>query len=94
MEKLNKFWVGVLFGVILPPISLVIIYLTLTKTLNFTEFLNLLKSRNLSTSLYIWAIIPVFFMFAFFYFKKYDSASKGIVLPTMLYTFTLVILNF
>jgi len=94
MKKLDKFWVGALIGVLLPLITLYILYLTLTKTMNFSEFLHRLYNWNLATDIFIWTIIPLFFTFSFFYFKKYDNTCKGIVLPTMIYTFTLVIMNF
>jgi len=91
MNKLDKLWVGLVLGAGLPPITLYIIYLTLTKTLNFSEFIAKLSSRDLAVNIYIWSIIPVFAVFAFFYFKKYDRAMRGIVIPTMIFTLALVI---
>lgn len=94
MQKINTFWFGLLCGLLLPPISLVVIYSFLTKTMNVQEFIAILKSWELGTNVIIWSVIPVFFLFSFFYFKKFDQASKGIVFPTMVYTFILVIMNF
>lgn len=94
MKKLDTFLSGVLFGVLLPPITLYIIFLTMTKTMTFREFLSRLYNWDLATNIFIWTVLPLFFVFSFFYFKKYDNACKGIVLPTMIYTFILVILNF
>jgi len=93
-SKINNFKVGLILGAILPPITLGIIYLTLTDTLTIGEFIKKLQGIDAETNIFIWTLLPVFAAFSFFYFKKYDNASKGIVLPTMIYTFILVILNF
>ncbi|HOS83983.1 MAG TPA: hypothetical protein PK029_02690 [Bacteroidales bacterium] len=94
MQKINTFWFGLLCGLLLPPIALAVIYFFFTKTMTFSEFLSILKSWELGTNVFIWSVIPVFFLFSFFYYKKLDQASKGIVLPTMIYTIILVIMNF
>ncbi|HRS19653.1 MAG TPA: hypothetical protein P5243_09115 [Bacteroidales bacterium] len=93
MQKINTFWFGLLCGLVIPPITLLAIFIFFTKTMTFNEFLAILKSWDLATNIYIWTIIPVFFLFSFFYYKKLDNASKGIVLPTMIYTILLVIMN-
>lgn len=94
MQKINTFWFGLVSGLIVPPITLMVIYFFFTKTMTFNEFLTVLKNWDLATNIYIWTIIPVFFLFALYYYKKLDNASKGIVVPTMVYTIILVIMNF
>ncbi len=93
-QKVNTFKVGVALGAILPLITLYIIYLWLTDTLSFFEFINKIQRDGIESNIYIWTTIPSFVLFGFFYFKKYDQALKGVVLPTMIYTFALVLLNF
>lgn len=93
-SKINNFVTGILIGALVPPLTLYLIYEFWTKTNTFSEFLKNLTRNEIQTNVYIITLIPVFAIFSFLYFKKYDHALKGIVLPTMVYTIALVLLNF
>lgn len=90
----NTFWFGLACGILLPVGTLFAIYYFMTTTMSLDEFFAILKGWNLGTHIYIWSVIPLFFTFAFFYYKKYDNAMRGIILLTLIYTIFLVIVNF
>lgn len=92
-EKFDKIWLGLVFGILLPPISSYGVYLWFNKTNSYIEFMYKLQVWGISTEVFLWCLLPVSFVFALFYFLHYDNAAKGVVLPTMINTIILLILD-
>ena len=92
-EKVDKFWFGLVLGVIIPPIALFGVYKWVNRTNSFMEFIDKLCVCGVQTSVFLWCILPIAFVFALFYFLHYDNAAKGVVFPTMIYTIVLLIID-
>ncbi len=92
-EKFDKTWLGLVLGILLPPISSYVVYLWFNKTNSYLEFMYKLQVWGIRTEVLLWCLLPISFVFALFYFLHYDNASKGVVLPTMIYTIILLILD-
>ncbi len=92
-EKFDKTWLGLVLGSFLPPISSYGVYLWFNKTNSYLEFMNKLQIWGIRTEVLLWCLLPISFVFALFYFLHYDNAAKGVVLPTMIYTIILLILD-
>lgn len=92
--KLNNFILGIISGLILPIITLLGYWLWSFKFLNFIpQFFNfLLLGRVLSAVLSL-CLIPNLGMFFLFINKEYYKTTRGIILSTLLYGFTIVILK-
>ena len=89
-EKVDNFWLGLLLGAIIPPIALFGVYKWVNRTNSFMEKLSV---WGVQTSVFLWCILPIAFVFALFYFLHYDNAAKGVVFPTMIYTIVLLIID-
>ena len=78
-EKFDNFWVGLVLGLVVPFIAFFGVYK--------------LSSWGVQTTVFLWCILPIAFVFALFYFLHWDNAAKGVVFPTMIYTIVLLILD-
>jgi len=92
-EKIDKLWIGLCLGTIIPPIALFGVYKWFNKTNSFMEFVGKLATWGIQTEVFLWCILPIAFVFALFYFLHYDNAAKGVVFPTMIYTIILLIID-
>lgn len=92
-EKVDNFWLGLLLGAIIPPIALFGVYKWVNRTNSFMEFIDKLSVWGVQTSVFLWCILPIAFVFALFYFLHYDNAAKGVVFPTMIYTIVLLTID-
>lgn len=92
-KKFDNFWLGLILGTIIPPIALYGVYKWFNRTNSFFEFVEKLGVWGFRTDVFIWCVLPIAIVFAFFYFLHYDKAAKGVVFPTMLYTILLLILD-
>ncbi len=92
-EKIDKFWLGLLLGTIIPILALFGVYKWVNRTNSFFEFIHKLAVWGVQIDVFIWCILPIAFVFALFYFLHYDNAAKGVVFPTMIYTIILLILD-
>jgi hypothetical protein len=86
----NRWWIGIIAGLIAPVIGFFIFYLLKYNYMTLSAFIRFVINGNVYTqvmSLCVIANLPVFF--AFIQYNLYNSA-KGVILTTILYT----IINF
>ena len=92
LQKLDKTYIGAIFGLILPPIAFVI-YWKWNFLGSFDEFLNhiMASSRNRNNPL-VFSMIPNLVIFYFSNFQlKINNFTVGLVGATLLYTIPIVI---
>ena len=92
-EKIDKTWIGLVLGTIIPPLASYGVYEWFNRTNSYLVFMEKLAIWGIRTEVLLWCILPIAFVFALFYFLHYDNASKGVVIPTMFYTILLLILD-
>lgn len=94
LQKFDKFWIGATVGAVIPFIAMFIFYFATMKTLSFFEFFRFLRQMNLITQVISFCVMPTFILYFVCYWFDMDKASRGTVLPTMLFTIGLVLWNF
>ncbi|MFO7868789.1 MAG: hypothetical protein R6U95_05770 [Bacteroidales bacterium] len=95
MKKIyDNIWTGIIIGITLPIISFFGMYIWFTDTLSLEEYMSKLARANVATNVYIWSMIPTFILSSLLYYKKFDHSLKGIIIPTFVYIFAIVIINF
>ncbi|MBO4777427.1 MAG: hypothetical protein J5588_02945 [Bacteroidales bacterium] len=92
-EKFDNFWVGLVLGLVVPFIAFFGVYKWVNRTNSILEFIEKLSSWGVQTTVFLWCILPIAFVFALFYFLHWDNVAKGVVFPTMIYTIVLLILD-
>ncbi|HEX7413297.1 MAG TPA: hypothetical protein VF411_04560 [Bacteroidia bacterium] len=92
--KLNTFILGIVSGLLVPVIFLFIYWLWSFKYMNFIPqfFKFLLIGRVLSAVLSL-CLIPNLGLFFLFVNKEYYKTTRGIILSTFIYGFTIVVLK-
>jgi len=91
--KYDSWWIGIAAGFVAPLIGFFIFYLFKYSYMNFSGFIRFIINGNVYTqimSLCVIANLPMFF--GFLQFHLYNSA-RGVVLSTMLYTISNLILK-
>lgn len=95
MEKLNKFWIGFIGGLIIP---IVFVYAFIgtqyTGQLSFWELLQKLYQLRGLTALMAVAVLPNLILFYFYLHKEYWAGGKGVILAVLLYAFLVVLFYF
>lgn len=92
--KLNKFWIGLFSGIIIPLIGMIIYYYLELYPARLSQVLPLFEKENIHISIITFFVI---FNLVFFHFsinKKIYQFSKGIVSATAMYVIFLAWLYF
>ncbi|MCX6187790.1 MAG: hypothetical protein NTU43_12500 [Bacteroidetes bacterium] len=93
-NRLDKFWLGSLFGLIAPSIGILLFYLTNYSLQDMSSFLELaVKEKMLSPLLSLCVVINLGVFYLFIHFEKYYSA-RGVIFSTFIYGLAIVILKF
>ncbi len=95
MEKLNKFWIGILSGMLVPLIFIFIfIQLRYQGDMSFSAVIKQLYVVNGITAMLAVAVMPNLLAFYFFLNRELWKAGKGIIFSVMLYGLAVLYLYF
>ena len=96
VKRFNKPIVGLALGIVTPLICFLIyfLYLSLTKNVDFSGFINTLKSNEVLIPVLSLCVLPNLALY--FIFKKFDYwyAIRGVVTSVLLYTLAVFVLKF
>jgi hypothetical protein len=92
--KLNKPWIGLLVGLIIPLISFYVYFLLKSGNMNLSEFVSNLKFGGAFVPIFSLCVLPN--LFFFFLCKQFNLwyTIKGIVFSVFIYTLVVVVLKF
>ena len=86
-QKLNKFWIGFIPGIIVPVIALFVVYFQTYDSHSFSEFFRFLTRMGALTKLLSLCVVPNLGIFFLFIWKDYLKGARG----TLAATFTMAI---
>ena len=90
-RKADKFWVGLVFGIILPAIVLLMFYLSSYAYLTVPGFLRKMVFQSILFKLLILCAVVNLGAFFMFYQTKNDRAAKGVIFATFLFAFAVAL---
>jgi hypothetical protein len=94
LRKLDKFSVGMIWGIILPLILLLFIYLIRYGSIPFNQFLIHLRGMNILIKILSLCGFSDLVIFLYFYRNKLDKAAKGVIAATFVYGFLVLVSRF
>ncbi len=97
--KWDRFWVGFVPALLLPVISLLVLYLIISttsqyqhhETFAFDTYLHAMQSNLYFLRIASLCCMPNAALFFFFISRNYNNASRAVVMTTMLYVLLIVI---
>lgn len=96
-EKLDKIWIGIVIGAVLPMIGFMVSKLFKDKegSYSWKGYWNLLIGQNdYYLDILTFSLIPNLLAFYFFFFQwKIDQALKGLIFMTIIYLGTFLIIH-
>ena len=93
-KVINKMWFGFLLGLLVPLLGALIFYHFLLEYSNITEFLEGIQDSYIFPKITALGAIFNLLLFFIFIWTNNDTASRGVVLSTILYGLTTVLLKF
>ena len=93
-RRLNKFWIGLALGIVLPLITFILVYLigySKTPLEDFLEFAFVIRALPKILSM---CAIPNLAIFYLFLNKEYWYATRGVITATILCTLVVVVIKF
>ncbi len=85
--KLNKLYIGVVLGLILPIIAVFVLYKTKFYYLTPEEFYKQLLDLGVHLKVISLAVVPNLLIFFVFIWINYLQSAKGVLLATFIYAF-------
>ena len=92
--KFDKFWIGLLLGIVIPFIAMYIFYVDVFKDYTFNEYMAKAKQLNILTKIMSLCVVPNLGLFFLFDWKRMQNSQKGVLLATLLYAVLIFILEF
>lgn len=90
----DKFWLGLIAGLLAPSIGIFLFYLSNFGQSEFTEFFRIsIEEKLLSPLLSLCVVINLGVFYGFIHIEKYMNA-KGVILSTFIYGLAIVVLKF
>jgi len=83
-QKIDRQWVGIILGVIVPIITLYIIYLFVYPRNSFVSFYEMITSKGFFTQLLSLAVIPNAAVFFIFIWTDKLRAARGVLASTII----------
>jgi len=83
--KIDKLWIGILLGIILPLLTFYAIYLFGFPSVNSVTLAEFLKVSELFTRILSLSVIPNVALFFLFVWLNMLNAAKGVLGATMIY---------
>jgi hypothetical protein len=90
----DRLWIGLVGGLFLPPLCLIIIYLTKAPNSSLAEYFDFLITYKVFTKLISLCAAPNLLLFFIFIWTNRLLSARGVLFATILYTFFIIIFNF
>jgi hypothetical protein len=91
LRKLDKFMVGLIWGMILPLLIFLAIYLVRYPAIPLVTFIGNLEEMNILVKILSLCGFVNLLLFLWFYRKRLDKAAKGVIAATFVYGFMVLI---
>lgn len=93
-SKVNNIYLGIISGLIIPVISLFLLYKIRFSQFNPEEFINLFLQKKVLSSLLSLCVIPNLLVFMIFIWLNYLYSARGVLLSTFIVGFIIVGVKF
>lgn len=93
-RRWNKFWIGLVLGVVLPLVIFHLVYLIGYSKTPFGEFLEFAFVIRALPKIVSLCAIPNLAVFYLFLNKEYWRATQGVIAATLLCTLAVVVIKF
>ena len=92
-RRWNKFWIGLLAGVVLPAVVFFVVYFVGYSETPFGGFLQYAFTMQALPKILGLCVIPNLIIFYLFLNKEYWYATRGVIAATFFYTLVVVVLK-
>jgi hypothetical protein len=93
-SKVNNIYLGIILGLIVPAVTVVLVYKIRFNQFNLEEFINLFVQRKVLSSLLSLCVIPNLLVFMIFIWLNYLYTARGVLLSTFIVGFIIVGVKF
>lgn len=90
-KKVDKLWIGITVGIVLPLFVMLIFYLSTYAHLTAPDFLKKMVFQSILLKLLSLCAIVNLGAFFLFYQTKHDKAARGVIFATLLFAFFVMI---
>jgi len=94
LEKLDKPWIGFIFAIIVPIITLSITYYHTFGNQNISEFFRFLHDRNIMSKLFSLCVLPNLALFFFYIWGNFLKGARGVLAATIVVAIFIVFVQF
>jgi hypothetical protein len=95
IKKLDKFWIGFTAGLIIPVLSLSIVYIhTFYPSYNIKEFFDFLYTMHITSKLFSLCVLPNLLLFFLFIWGELYKGARGALGATIVTAIAVVIIQF
>jgi hypothetical protein len=91
--KTNSILTGLITGLILPVITIVVVYFIRTSQKSFHELLQILLGYNVLTQVISLCVLPNLLLFFIYMWTNKLESARGVIFATFIYTFIVLILK-
>ena len=93
-RRWNKFWIGLVLGVVLPCAVFLLVYLFVYSKTPWGEFFKYAFVMQALPKIFSLCVIPNLAVFYLFLNKEYWLTTRGVIAATLLCTLAVVVLKF
>jgi len=93
-RRLNKFWIGLSLGIVLPSVVFLLVYLIGYSKTPFEEFLQFAFVIRALPKILCLCVIPNLAVFYLFLNREYWYATRGVITATLLCTLAILAIKF
>ena len=92
--KVNNIYLGIILGILVPAITIFLVYKIRFNQYNLEEFINTFIQRKVLSSLLSLCIIPNLLVFMIFIWLNHLYSARGVLLSTFIIGFIIVGVKF
>lgn len=93
-SKIDNLKLGLLFGIVAPVLTMLVIYLVQFSDYNLNELVDILVAKKVFTKIVSLCVIPNLALFFFFLNKNYYRSARGILSATIIFAIFVFISKF
>ena len=93
-RRLNKFWIGLSLGIVLPLAVFLLVYLVGYSKTPFEEFLEFAFKIKALPKILCLCVIPNLLIFYFFLNKEFWHTTRGVITATLLCALAVLAIKF
>jgi hypothetical protein len=93
-DRFNKLWFGLIFGLIIPCLTLAIVYKYSFSQFGYKNFILYLSSMQIMTKLFSLCVLPNLGLFFLYMWKNLLFGARGVIAGTMIAAIIVTIIQF